>query len=147
MSLTYSESEWKLFWDQFLKALGDCGAPFITQAPCKHWCHVKIESNVKIEICLINSKNKVYVGLNIKDDKVLYDALFQYKGNIERELGLQLIWDRLDNKGTSKIGYDIVYPALDFDDHSNYDELFKIIIDITSKMKKVFEKYVKKIKA
>ena len=60
--------------------------------------------------------------LNMYDSKEqLYDSLFENKEEIESKLGLQLDWQRLDDKKASRILYRI--PGLNFDDHSNYDAL------------------------
>ena len=62
-------------------------------------------------------------------------------GNIEKELGLTLDWQRLDGKKASRIVYRI--PGLDFDDHSNYDTLMNEAIDKIVAFSKVFKKYMK----
>lgn len=59
---------------------------------------------------------------------------------IEKELEINLIWDRLDGKKASRIKYYI--SGLNFDDHSNYDELMNTIIDVAVKMREVFRKYI-----
>ena len=66
----------------------------------------------------------------INDDKELFDKLYANKEKIEQELGLNLDWQRLNDKKASRIMYRI--EGLNFDDHSNYDELmnrFSVIID------------------
>ena len=81
------------------------------------------------------------IELYINDDKEMFDQLYIKKDKIESELGLQLDWQRLDDKKASRIMYRI--PGLNFDDHSNYDTLMNDIIDKVVLFVKVFKKYIK----
>ena len=92
-------------------------------------------------ITLVNKEGCVGIELYINDDKELFDSLNGNKAQIETELGLQLDWQRLDDKKASRIMYRI--PGLNFDDHSNYDMLMNDIIDKVVLFVKVFKKYVK----
>ena len=76
----------------------------------------------------------------INDDKQIFDNLYQEKEKIEKELGLSLDWQRLDGKKASRIMYRI--PGLDFDNHSNYDELMNEIIDKAVAFSTTFKKYI-----
>lgn len=76
----------------------------------------------------------------INDDKQIFDNLYQKKEKIENELGLSLDWQRLDGKKASRIMYRI--PGLDFDNHSNYDELMNEIIDKAVAFSTTFKKYI-----
>lgn len=146
-ALTKSKNEQLIFWEQFNSVLADCGKPFSIRKPRpQHWYDVSIgTSKAHIDICLENQKHCVSVGLYIPNNKDFYDSIFKFKDRIEKDLGFELIWDKLDGKKASRTRFFINDPPLDFNDHSNYEELIKKIIDVASKMKKVFGKYVKKI--
>ena len=90
---------------------------------------------------LVNTEGYAGIELYINDNKALYDQLYQAKEKIEKDLGLQPEWQRLDNKKASRIQYKIY--GLDFDDHSNYDELMNEMINKVILFSKVFKKYVK----
>lgn len=77
----------------------------------------------------------------INDDKELFDKLYANKEKIEQELGLNLDWQRLNDKKASRIMHRI--EGLNFDDHSNYDELMNETIDKAQIFARVFRKYVK----
>lgn len=62
------------------------------------------------------------------------------KEEIEKQLGFELSWERLDNKKASRIKASI--QGLDFNDHSNYDDLIKKSIDTAVKMRDTFKKYL-----
>ena len=98
-------------------------------------------SAAHVGITLVNKEGCIGIELYINDDKDLFDHLSSNKSQIESELGLQLDWQRLDEKKASRIMYRI--PGLNFDDHSNYDTLMNEIIDKVVLFVKVFKKYVK----
>lgn len=141
--LNKSQSERLIFWTKFNEILVERGKPFnVRKATTDHWYDVAIGvSAAHVEITLVNKEGCVGVELYINDDKDLFDSLNGDKSQIESELGLQLDWQRLDDKKASRIMYHI--PGLDFDDHSNYDTLMNDIIDKVVLFVKVFKKYVK----
>ncbi|MDE6658521.1 MAG: DUF4268 domain-containing protein, partial [Eubacterium sp.] len=96
--LNKSESERLVFWEQFNQIVLNRGKPFnIRKATTNHWYDVAIgSSNAHIGINLVNTDNMIVVELYINDNKELFDTLFQFKENIEKDFGKNLIWDRLD---------------------------------------------------
>lgn len=102
--------------------------------------------DVSVDWILGRSKSKEIDGLVI--EKLTYeqtarvlDRLLVYRNlMIEEELGFKLIWDRLDGKKASRIKYRI--QGLNFDDHSNYNELMNQTIDAAVRMRDVFKKYM-----
>ena len=80
------------------------------------------------------------VELYITDNKELFDKLFEKKDIIEKDLGFKLDWRRLDNSKASRIFYSI--KGLNFDDHSNYNELMNKTIDLAVLMRDTFKKYI-----
>lgn len=140
--LNKSQSERLIFWEQFNETLVAKGKPFnVRKATTDHWYDVAIGvTGTHISINLVNQKNHVVVELYISDDKELFDSLYEKKAEIEEKLGFELDWDRLDTKKASRIKHYIY--GLDFDDHSNYDELMNEIIDTAVLMRNTFKKYI-----
>ena len=140
--LNKSQSERLIFWEQFNQVVVRRGKPFnIRKATTDHWYDVALgSSEAHIAIDLINKNNIIVVELYISNNKELFDKLNDNKDRIENELGIKFVWDRLDNKKASRIKYYI--NGLDFDDHSNYDELMNKIIDMVVNMRNVFRKYI-----
>lgn len=141
--LNKSQSERLAFWTRFNEVLVERGKPFnVRKATTDHWYDVAIGvSAAHVGITLVNKEGCVGIELYINDDKDLFDSLNGDKSQIESELGLQLDWQRLDDKKASRIMYRI--PGLNFDDHSNYDALMNDIIDKVVMFVKVFKKHVK----
>lgn len=140
--LNKSQSERLAFWEQFNQVLVSRGKPFnVRKATTDHWYDVAIgSSEAHIAIDLINKDGNIVVELYISNNKEVFDDLFSKREEIEQELGFDMTWDRLNNKKASRIKYYI--QGLNFDDHSNYEELMRQAIDTAVKMREVFKKYL-----
>ena len=140
--LNKSQSERVEFWNQFNDALVEKGKPFnVRKATTDHWYDVAIGTSLAhIAINLVNKESNIVVELYINDNKELFDKLFENKNGIEEELGFKLDWQRLDNRSASRIKYYI--KGLNFDDHSNYDDLIDKTINIAVKMRDIFKRYI-----
>ena len=111
------------------------------KASTDHWYDVALgTSEAHIGINLISKDGVIIVETYINDSKELYDALYAHKEEIEEQLGFPLEWNRLDSKKASRIKYSI--PGLNFDDHSNYNDLMNETIDVVVKMRDVFKQYI-----
>ena len=141
-SMNKSQSQRIEFWNQFNNVVIGRGKPFnIRKATTDHWYNIAIgTSDAHIDITLVNKDSLIGVELYITDNKELFDKLYSRKDEIEEELGFQLDWRRLDNSKASRIVYHI--KGLNFDDHSNYDELMNKTIDLAVLMKNTFKKNI-----
>ena len=141
-NLNKSQSERLEFWNKFNEVVEQNGKPFnIRKATTDHWYDVALgTSEAHISINLVNKSSYVVIDVYINDNKELFDKLMDKKDIIESELGFKLVWVRLDNGKASRIKYRI--KGLNFDDHSNYEELMKEIIDKVIIMRSVFKKYM-----
>lgn len=141
-SMNKSQSQRIEFWNQFNNVVIERGKPFnIRKATTDHWYNVAIgTSDAHIDITLVNKDSLIGVELYITDNKELFDKLYSRKDEIEEELGFTLDWRRLDNSKASRIVYHI--KGLNFDDHSNYNELMNKTIDLAVLMRNTFKKYI-----
>lgn len=141
-NLNKSQSERLEFWNRFNEILIDRGKPFnVRKATTDHWYDVALgTSEAHVSINLVNKESVVCIDLYINDNKELFDSLYSKKDIIENDLGFKLIWDRLDNGKASRIKYNI--KDLNYDNHSNYDELMNKVIDTAVKMRDTFKKYI-----
>lgn len=140
--LNTSQTERLIFWTQFNEKILSKGKPFNLRKPTTdHWYDVAIgTSAAKIAVDLVNKENCIVIELYIHSDKELYDSLFENKNEIERELDMHFEWDRLDSKKASRIKHYI--HGLDFENHSNYDQLMSEVIDKVIRMKTVLRRYL-----
>ncbi len=141
-SMNKSQSQRIEFWSQFNDVVIERGKPFNTRKPTTdHWYNIAIgTSEAHIDITLVNKDSLIGVELYITNNKELFDKLYERKEDIENDLGFKLDWRRLDNSKASRIIYRI--KGLNFDDHSNYNELMKKTIDLAVLMRDTFKKYI-----
>lgn len=141
-TMNKSQSQRVEFWNQFNNVLVERGKPFnVRKATTDHWYNVAIgTSDAHIDITLVNKDSVIGVELYITDNKELFDKLYQKKDEIEADLGLELDWRRLNNSKASRIVTFI--KGLNFDDHSNYNELMNKTIDLAVLMRDTFKRYI-----
>lgn len=141
-TMNKSQSQRLEFWNQFNNVLVERGKPFnVRKATTDHWYNVAIgTSNAHIDITLVNKDSVIGVELYITDNKEFFDKLYQRKDEIENDLGFKLDWRRLNNSKASRIVTFI--KGLNFDDHSNYNELINKTIDLAVLMRDTFKKYI-----
>lgn len=141
-SMNKSQSQRIEFWSQFNDVVIERGKPFNTRKPTTdHWYNIAIgTSEAHIDITLVNKDSLIGVELYITNNKELFDKLYERKEDIENDLGFKLDWRRLDNSKASRIVYRI--KGLNFDDHSNYNELMNKTIDLAVLMRDTFKKYI-----
>lgn len=141
-TMNKSQSQRVEFWNQFNNVLIERGKPFnVRKATTDHWYNVAIgTSDAHIAITLINKDSVIGVELYITDNKELFDKLYQKKDAIEADLGFKLDWRRLNNSKASRIVTFI--KGLNFDDHSNYNELMNKTIDLAVLMRDTFKIYI-----
>ncbi|WP_303825799.1 DUF4268 domain-containing protein [Ruminococcus flavefaciens] len=142
-TMNKSQSERLEFWNLFNEHVINRGKPFpIRKAGTAHWYDVSIgTSEAKISIALVNKDSYIGVALYIYNNKSLFDKLYEERNDIQKELKCELEWLRLDNKKASSIFCRI--NGLDFDDHSNYDQLIEEAIDKVIAMRDVFKNRLK----
>ncbi len=137
-----SEKERTFFYTEFNKHLISKNNPFPTRkANDRNWYDIGIGSRkTHVTIELVNKEGFIRIGLYMNNDKEHYDLMLKNKDIIENKLGLNLEWNRECKGDVSRIYYRLF--GLDFNDHSNYDELIDKVIDIADKMQKVFKEYI-----
>lgn len=141
-AMNKSQSQRLEFWNQFNNVLVERGKPFnVRKSTTDHWYNVAIgTSDARIDITLVNKDSVIGVELYITDNKEFFDKLYQRKDEIENDLGFKLDWRRLNNSKASRIVTFI--KGLNFDDHSNYNELINKTIDLAVLMRDTFKKYI-----
>ena len=141
-SMNKSQSQRVEFWTQFNDIVIERGKPFnIRKVNTDHWYNVAMgTSEAHISITLVNKDSLIGIALYIPDNKKLFDKFYSQKEDIEKEIGLNLEWERLDNVKASQIIFRL--KGLDFDDHSNYIELMNKTIDVAVLMRDTFKKFI-----
>jgi hypothetical protein len=131
---------WQAFNDYAFKN-ADFPKSFNKRKPTTdHWMDFSIGSSAcHIGVTQIRKKNAIGVELYINDDKELFKNLFAHKVDIENIMGLTLEWRELPERKASRI---IIEKDVKLDDQSTWAEQFEYIMDVCTKMKKAFKKYL-----
>lgn len=133
------------FWTRFNDVLAVRKEFNVRKASTDHWYDFSIGTSAcHLSADLINKEHKIRINLWIPpyndNAKDLFDSLHTHKNEIELSIGHSLEWNRLDGKKACRV-YSYI-PNLDFDDDSNYNELFNQIIDELVKFRQAFKPYL-----
>lgn len=140
--MSKAQAERLNFWMEFNRVITESGRPFnVRKATTDHWYDVAIgTSEAHISITLVNKDGSIGVELYVRDNKDLFDHIFEHKDEIESKLGFSMHWERLDDKKTSRIKSYI--PGLNFNKQGNYSELMNQVIERVVKIRDVFKGYL-----
>lgn len=110
------------------------------KASFDHWKSFSIGvSGCSLCVLQIQKRNELDVGLCIDDNKALFAHLFKHRHDIESETGLIFEWKELPNKKSCQI---IATRTADFSDKGEWPEQFEWLIDVMTRMKSIFKKYL-----
>jgi hypothetical protein len=97
------------------------------------------------------TKNKGRVELYIdrgkdseKENKEIFDQLYENKAEIEKTFGKELNWDRLDERRASSIYYKIIIGG--YRDEERYPEIQEAMIDAMIQLEKSLRPFISKLK-
>lgn len=79
-----------------------------------------------------------------EENKKIFDHLYSHKGEIEKDFGGELNWDRLDDRRASRISKRFSYAGLN--DPEKWDALQNDMIDTMVRLEKAFRKFIKDLK-
>jgi Domain of unknown function (DUF4268) len=90
------------------------------------------------------ARGEIYINRGSKEEnKRVFDYLYKQKEQIEKAFGGALIWERMDDKVTSRIKYQL--DGVSVNEESDYPEMNKFLIDATERMRKAFSGPVSKL--
>ena len=102
----------------------------------QNYYNLYLERNIAHVSLAINTvKKRLTTQLWIDGNKELFDFLYGFKDEIEKEIGCELVWARLDNKKASRID---VYHDFDLKAKTDWDEGIKWHLDMASKFQNAF---------
>ena len=94
--------------------------------------------------CVANfdeSRVELYLGMESKEkNKELFDFLFARKDNIEKVIGTQLIWSRMDDNKASKIH--TFLPGVDISKDIDWPRMAKFHVDVSKKLYLAFKEHL-----
>jgi hypothetical protein len=136
------------FWKQYLKEINKVTSLYQNVSPSKDsWIgrgsgmssvgynSVATRSYIRIEL-YINSGDK-------SNNKAIFDSLFAKKDKIEKEFGEPLTWQRLDDKVTARIKFELNNVSIFNED--DWDKMIDFMIDVVPRFEKAFKKPIQEL--
>jgi hypothetical protein len=136
----------RAFWSEFIDFCKKNSGLYSTSNPTSESYVTKSIPNIPggLVNVVINkncSRTEVYLDSTAEINKKVFDCLYDKREMIEKEIP-GLMWERMDNKKSSRIRIDSPYCYLNEDDKYN---LFTFFIETSNLMMKVFNEEGKKI--
>lgn len=143
--LTATKEAQLRFWVAFMEFAmnrADFSRMFNSRMPNpQHWLDLAAGSaDYHISLIIDSRKTNLSVAIYIPDSKTLFDHFLKSKLSIEKELGVELDWQRLENKKAARIR---ISRTGDFQKDSERTDYFEWLCDYSIRMKRVFAKYAK----
>lgn len=137
------------FWTQFLKEINKVNHLCANTSPSKDtWISSALGmSGVGLNLVVTQkyARCEVYINRGSQEEnKRIFDYFLKSKDEIEKVFGDALVWERMEDKVTSRIKFQL--DGVNAFEKDDWDRTNKFLIDATTRMEKVFSPYVKKLK-
>lgn len=138
------------FWSQLLPKLKNKTPIFQNSSPTKdHWLIAGGANITGIRYSMIITKSYAAVQLEFgrsdKDEnKRLYDELYKYKSDIENHFGKPLVWERMDDKISSRVG--TVKSDVNLFNEEDWPAMNNFLVDNVIKFEQAMKQPLSKIK-
>ena len=136
------------FWTLYLKEISKVTTLYQNVSPGKdHWIgagsgmsyvgynSVATRNYIRIEL-YINSGDK-------DNNKAIFDSLFAKKNHIESEFGQALVWERLDDKITARIKYELT--GVSIFNEEDWNKMIAFMVQVVPKFEAVFKKPIQEL--
>lgn len=141
----------KSFWSEFLDASSKSEqAKHLTEnltARSEMWIPVglgKTGISLNLSVSGKYARAEVYINRGEKEEnKKVFDYFESQKDHIERESGINFVWERMDDKVTSRIK--LQNDEVNVYDKNDHHKAIMFLLESMTKMQPVFERYVQKI--
>lgn len=136
------------FWSQFLKEINKINNLCANISPSKDaWIGIGIGmSGVGLNLVTTRSYARVEIYINrgeILENKKIFDKFYSHKEQIEKDFGDSLVWERMDEKVTSRIKWQL--DGVSVFDEKDYPKINEFLIDGMERMRKAFINPIKNL--
>ncbi len=138
------------FWAVFLKSIKGKSSLFQNSNATKdHWLVAGGSGITYVNFNLVITKSDASVQLNFgrtsqAENKTLFDALLVHKTEIEKSFGEPLVWERMDEKKSSRVSYYI--NGFNYFNEEEWNDIIAFLIDNVNKLEKAVKSYFPEIK-
>jgi hypothetical protein len=135
------------FWTTFIASSNKTNKLYESISPSKDsWIAKSLGSS--IQLCLVISKTfartEIYLNKSKQENKKVFDQLLLQKTEIEKLLGVELFWDRIDNKNASRISFQL--ENVNIENKDDWDKMILFFIEYSVKFEQCFKPFLEKIK-
>lgn len=136
------------FWSQFLREINKQNNLCANLNPTKEsWIGVSLGmSGVSANLVISRSyaRTEIYINRgNASENKKIFDYFLEHKDQIEKDFGAPLIWERMDDKVTSRIKWQL--DNVSVFEEKDYTAMNEFMIDGVVRIKKAFSEFIKKL--
>lgn len=133
------------YWTQVKETIDNEYSQFNSRTPHSHNSYyISIGTPLAFIILTINFRDlEIKAQVWIRENKDLFDYLYEFKDDIESEMGVDLNWDKSENKKSSQIR---IIKKINLLDETKWDESIKWQLDMASKLYDSFSERIKKFK-
>lgn len=135
------------FWTTFIASSNKTNKLYDSISPSKDsWIAKSL--GYSIQLCLVISKTfartEIYLNKSKQENKKVFDQLLLQKTEIEKLLGVELYWDRIDNKNASRISFQL--ENVNIENKDDWDKMILFFIEYSVKFEQCFKPLLDKIK-
>jgi hypothetical protein len=134
------------FWSEFLQEVNKKNNYCSNLRPSKDsWIGVALGvSGVSLNLVVSReyARSEIYINRGDKaENKRVFDYFLQHKEQIEKDFGASLVWERMDDKVTSRIKWQL--NGVNVFDEKDYPKMINFLINGLERMKKAFSLPIK----
>lgn len=140
----------KQFWTQLIDAMNQKNSLCQNVSPgTDAWIGIALGTS-GVGLNLVISKNyaraEIYINRgDIQKNKEVFDHFYSLKDQIEKDFGGPLIWERMDDRVTSRIKYQL--DGVSVFNEEDWQKMNDFMIDATSRLHKAFKDPVQKLRS
>ena len=136
------------FWGQYLKRSNEENSLFSNISPSKdNWIGIGIGMtgiNINMVVSRNYARGEIYFNRGSQEEnKWCFDFIQERKNQIEKEFGEPLIWERMDDKVSSRIKAQ--RDDVSIYEKEDWDKMIDYMVDVAERMEKAFRNPVKQL--
>jgi hypothetical protein len=129
------------FWTQFLKEANKKNLCTNNNPSNDSW--IGTGSFINLVVSRSYARAEIYINKGIAQNKEIFDYFFKQKEQIEKDFGAPLVWERMDDKVTCRIKWQL--DGVSVFEESDYPKMNEFLIDGLERMKKAFAEPIKNL--
>ena len=140
----------KQFWTQLIEAMNQKNSLCQNVSPgTDAWIGIALGTS-GVGLNLVVSKNyaraEIYINRgDIQKNKEVFDYFYNLKDQIEKDFGGSLVWERMDDRVTSRIKYQL--DGVSVFNEDDWSKMNDFMVDAASRMHKAFKDPVQKLRS